>query len=970
MPPRPPRSPRPIAAPRPAHPGGRRWRVAAGRVVLLVEQLEGRAQPSVVTTAPTFLLPDPTSPAAFVLYSDPTPGLAVESPSVAGESTNPGLSDRFTSFDLGGITPAAAPPAPIAPRHELVLIDFDVPERDALARDLLAVPGRNGGTSYDVVELHGGGVTEVTDILRHYHGLDAVHIVSHGTAGALHLGPDWLTAATVGGYAQDLCEWQAALNPGADLLLYGCGVAATEGGRQLVTQLGSLTGADVAASTDPTGAATLGGDWKLEYSTGPVETGVAFDPRVQSDWGHTLDDTPVNDPPAARDDTYSTPAGTPLLGLFGSGVLANDTDPDGDSLTASLVSGPSHGILTLLSDGWLIYVPSQGFVGTDSFTYAASDGHGGTSTAVVTIAVGLGNRPPAAADDAYTAVQNTALSVPAPGLLANDTDADGDPLTAVLVNGPTNGTLTFNPDGSFTYTPRPGFRGTDSFTYRAVDPSGATSGVATVTLAVLPPNGRPVAAKDDSYSVSAGGVLVAPAPGVLANDTGSGNGTLSATLTSGPDNGTLTLNADGSFVYTPNPGFTGTDSFNYKATDGNGTTGTAHVVITVTGANLPPAAGDDSFTTAAGVALSVAGPGVLGNDSDPNADPLTAVLVTGSQNGTLSFAADGSFTYTPSAGFFGTDTFTYRASDGGLFSGVATVTITVTPAATLPPPPPPVSPPPASPPPPPGTISPPVVTPTSPPPVSPPVTSPPPPASPPPVSPPPVSSPPTSPPAGPPSLSNPTPATAAAPPATAPGPTMTSTPAPGGGTVANAGVAIIPPGIGDAGRLLALASVPAGAPGIPQVAPAPAVSDSSPAPSVTTAPEARPAPVTLPPTITPPVGPSLPVVSAPLPVTELAPTDPVFDSLDRVADDLRGEVEDRALTDAVVTTGAVATAGYVLLNTRAVLWFLSALLARPAVWRRFDPLDVIYAWERDRSTTAPSSEEDDSLQSMVGNRPT
>jgi len=188
--------------------------------------------------------------------------------------------------------------------------------------------------------------------------------------------------------------------------------------------------------------------------------------------------------------------------------------------------------------------------------------------------------------------------------------------------------------------------------------------------------------------------------------------------------------------------------------------------------------------------------------------------------------------------------------------------------------------------------------------------------------------------------------------------------------VANPAAGIIPPGIGDASRLFALASAPANAPGIPQPAPAPAASGSSPAPPVTTAPEVRPAPVALPPAITPPVGSPLPVVSAPLPVKELAPTDPVFDALDRVADDLRGEVEDRALTDAVVTTGVVATAGYVLLNTRAALWFLSALLARPAVWRRFDPLDVIYAWERDRATTAPSSEEDDSLQSMVGPRPT
>ncbi|WP_217697922.1 Ig-like domain-containing protein, partial [Sinomonas mesophila] len=176
----------------------------------------------------------------------------------------------------------------------------------------------------------------------------------------------------------------------------------------------------------------------------------------------------ANQPPTAVDDAYSTAEDTALVEPA-PGVLGNDTDPDGDPLTAVLVAGPGNGTLTLNADGSFSYTPNANFNGTDTFTYKANDGTADSNTATVTITVTAANDAPTAVDDAYSTAEDTALVEPAPGVLGNDTDPDGDPLTAVLVAGPGNGTLTLNADGSFSYTPNANFNGTDTFTYKAND---------------------------------------------------------------------------------------------------------------------------------------------------------------------------------------------------------------------------------------------------------------------------------------------------------------------------------------------------------------------------------------------------------------------------------------------------------------------------------------------------------------------
>ena len=154
-------------------------------------------------------------------------------------------------------------------------------------------------------------------------------------------------------------------------------------------------------------------------------------------------------------------------------------------LTAIKVSDPAHGTLTLNSDGSFTYTPDANYNGPDSFTYKANDGQLDSNVATVTINVLPVNDAPVANNDSYSTDSLTPLSVVAPGVLGNDTDVDGDPLTAALVTNPIQGTVTFNTDGSFDYLPFSGYTGTDSFTYQVSD--GEFTSTATVTITVTAP---------------------------------------------------------------------------------------------------------------------------------------------------------------------------------------------------------------------------------------------------------------------------------------------------------------------------------------------------------------------------------------------------------------------------------------------------------------------------------------------------
>jgi VCBS repeat-containing protein len=382
----------------------------------------------------------------------------------------------------------------------------------------------------------------------------------------------------------------------------------------------------------------------------------------------------VDDAPVAVDDARGTTKNTTLNGVS---VLGNDTDVDGDPLSASLVGTTASGALMLNSDGTFTYTPNNGFVGTDTFTYEASDGTKVSNVATVTITVTNTNTAPVAVDDGSSTNEDTMLS-PGAGVLANDTDVDGDPLTATLVTGPLHGALVFAANGTFTYTPNANYNGPDSFTYKAND--GAVDGnTATVSITVISIDDAPVAI-DDAYPVAENGTLnIVAVQGVLANDTDVEGDPLAAVLISDVAHGALTLNPDGSFTYVPALDYYGPDSFTYKANDGSLDSGTATVNLTVNHVNQAPVAVDDNYDATMDTTLVVSGPGVLGNDTDADGDPLTAVLVAGPSNGMVTLNPDGSFTYTPNSGYTGPDSFTYLASDGAAISNTATVALNVTP---------------------------------------------------------------------------------------------------------------------------------------------------------------------------------------------------------------------------------------------------------------------------------------------------
>ncbi|HZF04437.1 MAG TPA: Ig-like domain-containing protein [Patescibacteria group bacterium] len=392
--------------------------------------------------------------------------------------------------------------------------------------------------------------------------------------------------------------------------------------------------------------------------------------------------------PVAQDDAYTLAEDTTLIVPAAQGLLANDTSPHGDALSAVTVPAPqpAHGTLTLNANGSFTYRPDANFNGTDSFLYRATDGRL-SADAVVALTIRRVNDPPVARDDAYTLAEDTTLVVPAvQGVLANDTDTDADALSAVkpstVVAEPAHGTLTLNANGSFTYRPAANFNGTDSFVYTTTD--GRLGDDAVVTLTIGPVNDAPLAADDWPVTEEDTPVVIDVRGEVLANDTDvDGDRLVVSGFTQGA-HGTVSANADGTLTYTPAANFNGRDEFRYEVSDGQGGTASATIVVTVAPVNDAPLAADDWPVTEEDtpVVIDVRGE-LLADDTDVDGDRLVVSGFTQSAHGTVSANADGTLTYTPDLNFNGPDAFKYEVSDGRLTAS-ATVTITMKPVNDAP----------------------------------------------------------------------------------------------------------------------------------------------------------------------------------------------------------------------------------------------------------------------------------------------
>ena len=191
-------------------------------------------------------------------------------------------------------------------------------------------------------------------------------------------------------------------------------------------------------------------------------------------------------------------------------------------------------------------------------------------------------------------------------------------------------------------------------------------------------------ANDDSYSVLEDTTLTVSVPGVLANDTDPDGHALTAATVMQPQHGQLSFLSNGSFVYTPEANYFGPDEFGYVANDGLTNSNPARVIITVTPGNDRPVARPDAFELREDMPLSVAAPGVLANDADVDSATLLALVVSMPSHGSVTLNPNGAFTYVPEHNFFGSDSFTYRLSDGSLNSQPVTVALSVLPVNDAP----------------------------------------------------------------------------------------------------------------------------------------------------------------------------------------------------------------------------------------------------------------------------------------------
>ena len=387
----------------------------------------------------------------------------------------------------------------------------------------------------------------------------------------------------------------------------------------------------------------------------------------------------------AVDDSASTPMEMPVA----IDVLANDEAGNSpiDLTSVTIVTMPGEGTVTVdPATGVVTYTSSGDFEGDDTFTYTMKDEAGYTSNeATVTVSVGGDNGGLLAVDDSAA----TPMEVPvAIDVLAND-EAGNSPidLTSVtIVTMPGEGTVTVDPaTGVVTYTSSGDFEGDDTFTYTMKDEAGYTSNEATVTVSIGGNNGG-LMAVDDNASTP---VDVAVAIDVLANDV-AGNAIIDAgsvAILTMPSSGGVEVNAStGVVTYTPDNGFEGTDTFTYTMKDVDGyTSNEATVTVNVGGNNGGLMAADDSAGTIVDTPVTV---DILANDTGGNAplDPASVAIATMPSDGNVEIlVSNGAVTYTPDAGFIGTDTFTYTVNDtDGYTSNVATVTITVDPAPTGP----------------------------------------------------------------------------------------------------------------------------------------------------------------------------------------------------------------------------------------------------------------------------------------------
>ncbi|MFM9841835.1 MAG: Ig-like domain-containing protein [Dongiaceae bacterium] len=432
------------------------------------------------------------------------------------------------------------------------------------------------------------------------------------------------------------------------------------------------------------GNVTINGDGSLTYTPSANYNGAdTVTYTVNDGHGGTATATAavtvnsVNDLPAAGSDAVSIDEDNGIT----FGVLGNDSDVDGDTLTLTGATA-GHGQIVVNSNNTLTYMPDANYNGTDTVTYTISDGNGGTATATVTITVNPVNDPPVAIADFAVTNEDAALNI---DVLANDSDVDGDALS-VTEAAAANGTVTINGDGTLHYAPVANFHGADIITYTVSDGQGGTD-TATVMVTVNSVNDQPVANGDTAVVNEDGLVRIA----VLANDMDVDGDQLTVTGASAV-NGAVVVNANNTIDYFPNADFYGTDRITYSVSDGHGGTATATVTVTVNPVNDGPTANGEIWYVSSPASTIFGAERLLANDSDRDGGQLQITAINGAAAGTpvtlsngvvLTLLADGSIQMvSPTLAMPTTSSdFTYTISDGTA-TATATSTINVIPTGS------------------------------------------------------------------------------------------------------------------------------------------------------------------------------------------------------------------------------------------------------------------------------------------------
>ncbi len=386
---------------------------------------------------------------------------------------------------------------------------------------------------------------------------------------------------------------------------------------------------------------------------------------------------PINDAPKAINDSYIANEDVTLV-IPPPGILTNDSDVDGISLSSVLVAGPSNGIIVSNPSGSFSYTPNANYFGADSFTYKANDGFLDSNVAAVSITINPIDDIPVANDDTATTNEDVTVTT---NVLINDSGLGDNGLVVTIDANAGNGMVIPNPDNSITYTPNADFHGLDSYVYRVTDADG-DGDTATVTITVNSINDISVATDDATTTNEDAAVVIS----VLTNDAVLGDIPITISTELPPLHGMIIINPDTTITYTPNADYFGPDSFLYRITDVDGDADTATVNVTINPINDIPTAISDAAVTDedSTIIINVLSNDILGNNPTIGDQPIAVSLVGSASNGDVILNPDHTVTYTPNPDFNGSDSFIYQITDANGDSATAIVEIIINPINDVP----------------------------------------------------------------------------------------------------------------------------------------------------------------------------------------------------------------------------------------------------------------------------------------------